>query len=455
MCSLQKRPVQGNVLLTVIIFTAVLAGLVCSTLLLASSKNTLTVRSMNWNNAMPLAEAGIEEALAQLQLAQSTNFSTNGWILLANGNYSKTRTNLINDGYYTVAIQPTNYQVGIGPTIISTGYVAVPFGNINWSVAPFTLTAGGAGTNLFIHRTVTVATALNGGTTVAVLVKNKITMSGSACVDSFNSQNSSYSSNGLWTASRREANATVASLSTLNSNFKMSGSSTIRGSAALGASSGTPSMSGGPVGDLAYVAANAGHATIQSGHLINNYSASIPDAVAPFTSGSIITSGTYSGTNYTYYAGAGNYSTVGNLTIAGGQSMVIAGKAVIYVSGKFAESGSGFMYIAPGASLTMYVAGTSCTISGNGVINGGGVAANCAINCLPACTTGTISGSGAYIGTFNAPQASVTLSGSADMSGAVVANNVTFSGGMNLHYDESLGGGNGLHYAVTAWQELP
>ena len=453
MRNLHPQPTAGSLLLMVMIFTAMLSILVCSTLVLVSSKTTLTARSVDWNNAMPLAEAGIEEALTQLQVMQSTNFSTNGWTY-SNGTYYKTRTNLVNYGYYTVGIQPTNYQVGYGPTIIATGYVAVPFGNINFSDTTFTSVSGGSGTNSFIHRTVTVVTTLLGGFPYAVLVKDKV--SGSNYVDSFNSQDPNYSSNGLYTASKREANATVASLTTIG-DFSVNNGD-IYGSVALGAASGNPSISGGSVGDLAFVANTADAGKFETGHVINNFSTAILDVTAPFTSsGNLITLGTYpyGGTNYTFYAGTGNYSRTGNIGITAGRSMVIAGKAVIYVSGKFTVSGSGYMYIAPGASLTMYVGGPSCTISGGGIINGTGNATNCAINCLPGCTTVTNSGSGNYVGTFNAPQATVTLSGSADMSGALVANNVVFSGGRNLHYDESLGTGGKPKYAVSSWRELP
>jgi Tfp pilus assembly protein PilX len=447
----RTQSTQGNVLLVVIIFSAMLAVLVLSGLALVSNKNTLTVRSLDWNNAMPLAEAGIEEALSHLQFSQNTNFQTDAWTL-SNGKFYKTRTNLVNYGYYSVVIQATNYAVGLGPTIISTGYVAVPFGNIDYSAASFA--GSGSGTNSFIHRTVSITTSLRGGNPRAVLVRNTINMSGSSYVDSFNSQDTNYSINGLWTASKRKATAMVASLSTSTSDFQV-GNGFIYGSVATGAASGNPSIGGGRVGDLAFVGNSANNGRFQAGSVVNSFSAPLADVTAPFTTGSIISSGTYGGTNYTYYAGSGNYSTVGDFTIAGGQSMVIAGTATIYIGGKFTESGSGFLYIAPGASLTMYVAGSSCTVSGGGILNGGGNAANCSINCLPTCTTGTISGSGNYIGTFNAPEAAVTLSGSADMSGALIADSAVFSGGMNLHYDENLGTGGRPNYAVTSWRELP
>ena len=43
----------------------------------------------------------------------------------------------------------------------------------------------------------------------------------------------------------------------------------------------------------------------------------------------------------------------------------------------------------------------------------------------------------------------------ADVSGAVVASSIQLSGGMNFHYDEALGLGNGiLKFVITSWHEL-
>ena len=133
--------------------------------------------------------------------------------------------------------------------------------------------------------------------------------------------------------------------------------------------------------------------------------------------------------------------------------MVVTGKVVLYVMGDFTTSGSGYIYIAPGASLELYVGGAKATVSGGGVVNGSGNAANYSMKCLPSVTTVVYSGSAQFVGTLYAPQAALTMSGSAAAIGALVANKIITSGGMSFHYDEALGGG-GSKYVVTSWAEL-
>jgi Putative Ice-binding-like adhesive domain len=134
--------------------------------------------------------------------------------------------------------------------------------------------------------------------------------------------------------------------------------------------------------------------------------------------------------------------------------------AAFYVTGDFVISGSGFVYIAPDGSFTLHVGTTdasgsdSVTISGNGVANGTQSAANFPIICLPSVKTVTYSGNSEFIGTLYAPIANLTMSGGSDGVGALVAKTVTFSGGMNFHYDECLGGAGFLKYVVMSWREL-
>ena len=78
--------------------------------------------------------------------------------------------------------------------------------------------------------------------------------------------------------------------------------------------------------------------------------------------------------------------------------------------------------------------------------------AHCTINDLRV-SEPLIDRSAQFVGTLYAPQAALTMSGSAAAIGALVANKITTSGGMSFHYDEALGGG-GSKYVVTSWAEL-
>jgi len=289
-----------------------------------------------------------------------------------------------------------------------------------------------------------------------VLVKNFVNIS-QGIIDSFNSADPNYSTGGSYDSAKHEANAIVGSTTSFNSIYQL-GNASIYGSVGFGAGIGNPQIQNGWVGDLSFVGVSANKGQFEAGHVINNFNPAIPDATAPFTTGSAIPTGsyTYTGNTYYYQVGSGNYSTVGDFQMSdSAHSLLVTGNATIYVGGSFNQSGSATIYIAPGASLTMYVAGSQAQISGGGVVNGTGVAANCAIYGLPGCTAVTYSGSAAYVGTVYAPEATLNFSGSTYVAGAVVGYSCTFSGGMNLHYDESLGTGGKPNYAVTSWQELP
>jgi hypothetical protein len=436
----QNRRSQPEAAHALLIFVLVTCGILVlymgAYLTMASSRNLVAMRSTAWNAALPVAEAGIEEGLTQIQYSV---IPTNGWTL-TNGIYTRTCSQPFwtNGSYYTVTIQSTN-----PPVISSVGYVLAPLGNG------------------YIRRTVQVTTKNTGGFPYGMLAKNLISISGSAYLDSFNSSNPSYSTGGRYDHSKAEANIKVATDSGANPAIKV-GSGKIYGYVDTAPTGVVTYGSGGSVGDASWV--NGGLTGGQSGHVSNDMNVSIPDATVPYTSGAAVVSGSYpvGGTNYTYALGNTNYYVNADFSIPGGKSMVVTGAANFYCTGKFTVSGSGFIYLAPGGTMTLYDGDTntassdSITISGGGIANGNCCASNFEMIGLPSCKTITYSGSAGYTGTIYGPEASVTLSGGADVSGAVVGNTITLSGGSNFHYDEALGAStNGVtKYVIASWREL-
>ena len=59
---------------------------------------------------------------------------------------------------------------------------------------------------------------------------------------------------------------------------------------------------------------------------------------------------------------------------------------------------------------------------------------------LPANTNVSVSASASFVGTIYAPNATVTLAGTSDACGAIVAKTVKITGTMDLHFDENLKG---------------
>jgi choice-of-anchor A domain-containing protein len=118
------------------------------------------------------------------------------------------------------------------------------------------------------------------------------------------------------------------------------------------------------------------------------------------------------------------------------------------------------IHIASGGTLTLYMAGATTSIAGNGLVNDSQQAKNFQYYGLPTNTKIDITGNGAFYGTIYAPQADFSLKGSGnnsldDFTGSSITKTTTMGGNFKFHYDESLiwlstlGG-----YDPISWDEL-
>lgn len=438
-------PKRGNTLMVVLLTTAITSVLVVSYMSTLQNSSIISNRSLNWNNALAVAEAGVEEASVALKAAaNSGNLATNltalNWTKVGN---NLTRTRQLSNGYYGVLITSTNAAAAIGPAnppvIYSTGFVA---------------TAIRSG---YINRLVKVRTKYTGSISFALLSRTTITMSGNPYIDSFDSSNTNYSNNGLYDFNRRRDQAIVGSASSQLGAVALSGNSEIFGTV-ITAPGGTAIVSANSsIGTLAFVMNSANGGKTQSGHFNDNIDANFTTNTIPFTSGNTLYATNISGTSYPYTANGANganYYKSGNLTLSSSQTLLIQGKVTLYITGSLNVGGNAQIKIDPGSSLTLVVGGPSCIIGGNGVLNNSQSAANCTILGLPTCTTVTVSGNGAFIGTVNAPQATGTISGNGDFSGSFIANSIALTGNGGIHYDEALGKSSASGYAIYSWSEL-
>jgi Tfp pilus assembly protein PilX len=417
------RTEQGSALMIALNAAAVMGIVLMSYLSLTNAQNQSVARSQSWNSVIPVAEAGIEEALAQLYYS-STNLAANGWTSNANNVFTRSRT--IGDGRYVAMISNAS-----PPVIFSTGFSKAPL------------------TGSLISRTIKVNTRKGSPFAQGLVAKGRILFSGGGSLDSFDSSDPSYSTGGQYDPAKRKSGGKLVTNSRLADAIHVD-TAHIYGAAFAGPG-GTTTVNSGAVGDLAWNASNSG---VQAGCFADNANVSFPDVEEPFTSLYFIpASGTVGSTNYTYVVLPGNNKLTGNINIGGGKSMIVTGgDAVLYVDGTFTVGGSGFLYIAPGASLKLYLNGTG-TISGTGIVNATQQANNLAIYGLNTCATLTYSGSSTFVGTVYAPYAAFTFSGSSGACGAFTANTATISGGAAIHCDEGLGKDGGL-YVVTSWNEI-
>jgi hypothetical protein len=415
-----RRAERGMVLVTTLVIACLVGIVVGAVMIVVQQQNSFVARSRTWCSEIPIAEAGIEEAMTHLNSLPS-DLASSGWTL-SGGYFVKTRE--IGDGYYSVSISPDTQ-----PTITAIGFGRIPM------------------QTKYTQRTVQVTTtrATSGG--YGVVAKGVIKIAGTnAYIDSFDSSDTAASSNGLYTVSRRLDDVKVGSIST-NALAITTGSGYIYGQVATG-TGGTVS---GTIGDGNWIANSANADLVQPGHVSDDFTMSIPDVTAPYTSGAsvpIAVAGVrtlISSTNYMYS---------GDFSIPSGSSLIVAGKARLYVTGRFITSGSGIIQILPGGSLELYIGGALGSISGGGVVNNTQSAANCAIYGLPACAQLTYSGTAAYIGQVYTPQAAFTLSGSAGASGSITAKTISITGGASIHYDKALSRRT-APYEIGTWAELP
>ena len=427
--SLSARPESGNVLLLTIIFGAVVGVVLLGYLRLIQATTTVRARSLAWNQAIPVLESGIEEALTHLQ-DDAGNLSTNRWTkngLGSGATYSRTQTN--SDGtYYAVTVSNANSSP---ISIYSQGFVAAPLGTG------------------YISRLVQVNLTNSMQFGKAIAAKGKIDLNGQTIVDAYDSTDPTYSTGGSYDPAKRKDGADVVTNSGQNPAVD-AGNGHIYGKVSTGAGGTVATSSGGTVGDLSWSAGNTG---IEPGFTGNDMNASYPNVISPAGYNSWLAlaktsplgiiggvlGGLFGGTNYDYVV-SGNVTAYGGLTMNSGDNLVVVGNSTLYVAGDLSMGGNSYIYIAPGATLRLYVGGVNATITGGGFVNGTGNAANFAYLGTTNNTSLKYSGGADFIGTINAPQADVTVSGGANVYGAAIVNTYTSkSSKAAFHYDQALG----------------
>jgi hypothetical protein len=446
----------GNVLIMTLVFFGIVALTTAGYLSLAKSRALIRARSVAWNTAIPVLEAGIEEGFTHLQ-NDSNALTANGWTAgTLGGQPVVTKSRTFPDGsYFSVALYTVLKN---SPLIYSSGFVPAPLGQG------------------YISRTVRVVVTNLATFANAIQAKSTLTFSGSSVVDSFDSSNTNGSTGGLYDSAKRSANGNVVTDSQAKPAVTLSNSAHIYGQLDTGPG-GTVTTSGtATAGDLVW---SASHTGIESGYTNDNANIAFSDAALPSvfsstTSFLVPSSGNVNGTNYTYVLAGSSYRLT-TLTLSGTQAVFVNGNAVLSVGGNIdlrwhsyiyiapgaslqlyggtgiRIGGSSYIYIAPGAHLQLYGGGASTTLSGVGVINGTGNAANFSYYGLTNNTTLSYSGSSAFIGTVYAPEASFTFSGAGGMCGAAVVHSYTSSGSSSFHYDQALSGASGhtVHFSYT------
>lgn len=300
---------HGNVLLMSIVVTGLIGFVLVVYLTLVRSQQTSNVRSQVWNSAIPIVEAGVEEALAHLNKHGATNLACDGWSVVG-AEYRMTRA--VGDGYYSVRIR--NYTAtNSSPIIESYGYVVAPpvlaSGQSSYFVASATGGAEQVGPT-FIGRGVQVNTRRDFIFAKGMVAKDSIDLNGNNVrADSFDSMDPNYSNNGFYDPARIRDNGDIAVNSSLT-NSLITGNADIYGHVSTGPGGTIAIGPNGAVGSTNWH--NAGNHGIQGGWSADDMNVSFPDIEPPFDGGAFTPSGGWiTNTTVSY---ATNSSTISSLT---------------------------------------------------------------------------------------------------------------------------------------------
>lgn len=161
---------SGSVLLGTMIFVLAIAAFLATYLYFVQNSNLGVARAQQWNSALTIAEAGIEEGLANLNRIAFTTNPTNG-------GFAGVLSRDLNGGSYAV----TNNSAGIVQTLTSRGTAPSPIDKQD------------------ITRVVRVTAQRQGLFTKGMISMTDIRMNGNGVIsDSFDSHNPAQSNNGRY-----------------------------------------------------------------------------------------------------------------------------------------------------------------------------------------------------------------------------------------------------------------
>lgn len=428
---IRLQSLHGNALLATLSITAILGIILTAYLKLASANNTSIARGQAWNLAIPIAEAGIEDALMHLNF--TNGLASDGWTMGEDG-HTVSRQQILGTNQYRANI----YMPSSGwPYIISTGYArSFPSGS-------------------FVTRTVKVTTKTDGFAFLGLVALGRIDLKGNNILsDSFDSMDPSKSTGGKYDANKAQDKGDVATNLDVTNSISIANAN-IYGHVYTGPG-GTISI--GPNGAVGSHSWQQSHSGFQEGWTNDDMNIYFPPVAAPFAGGWTPSSGEVNGDSFDYVLGKENNYYATSLSMSGKSKLIVTNSTVLFVDGSISMSGQAQIIVTNGATFKIYANG-SASLNGNGVMNYSGNATNFMFFGMPGCTSASLTGNGTFTGVLYAPNADLSMNGGGksdeDFAGASVSKTVTMNGHFNFHYDENLGRQpNSGIYQVTSWTEL-
>ncbi len=403
---------RGSIYLLVLGMAVILTVIGLGAVTVSRVQARSTGGSQDWSEAQSLAFSAVEHALAQID-------ETDGW----RSAYSQ---------------QTIGKSLGRGT--FTWRLVDEADGDLtNDPTSPFTVfamgTVGDASYSLRVHMTMPSVQIVSGVSALGTIFVDNST------IDSYDSGVGAYGGPNVG------AEAFVATNSTAPSGLYLTSDARIQGSAAIG-----------PSGDPNVVVHKDGGSTITGTVSAMSQPLAISTPAAPTGMGSSVGDRSYQGSGP--FVISGNLH-VDNLSIESSTRVQISGNVIILAEGSVdIWNGSG-IEVLPGASLTLYCKGSlEIRDRATNVVRGSDLSRLKFINLgtspvqLSNSTTSTE-------GVILSPGADVQITSGSQLCGAVVANNVSLTGGAAVHEDKritnltdpvTLPGASGPH--PDAWNRL-
>src|SRR5438876_2573668 len=207
---------QGSALLLALLTAFVICIALTTYLYLVSNQNRSVMRSMAWNSSIPVVEAGVEEALTQLNYTAVVNMAANGWSPVSVDGFYHKANDLGNGFAYDVGVKPAVAGGPDQPTIESIGYAPAPANIASYYSSPWAMILGGLVPQFSpdkpsAKRKVRVLAKLQPPVQYAMLAKQQIDLKGNNIgTDSFDSTNPDYSTNTKYDKAKSRDHGDVA-----------------------------------------------------------------------------------------------------------------------------------------------------------------------------------------------------------------------------------------------------
>ncbi len=497
---------RGSVLVTALLTITILT-LICATSLYVASQNTNAgMQTASWQQALSGAESAADQAFNALNTdaAATTNQQHKqvwaNWLSVnssslpttrpsggSNGNGPTSLTTPPTSGNYYYLI-PSNitFQQGVEGNNSVSSWVTIDTAglrkdhyNNQWyrvratgqAGAPgrkrvsnerldndlrnlsliFDRKAGGTVSSPVASRTIEVIAAPQPTNVLAygILMRNSINLQGSIhmVIDSFDSTNSTKSTNGQYDSAKAQSHGDVATVNSTGSNLS---DQTVNGNLAYSgpAIQGT----GGVTGTISTpFNASVPDTSDPTGNPSATYTG-VPPSMSLSASGTTASSPTLVKINGDFALSSGAFSIV-NGSNNGSNAVYIT----IWVTGQFQMSGgsNGSITQGPNVHVTWVVDGNITATGGTATSQNGAAPYTTFIGV----GTGTVSigGNSNFIAALNAPGYNITVSGSGSLIGSVIGNSLNMTGSGTIHYDEALAPTNSSNligtFAFASWFE--